>query len=182
MHIGTRMVLATVFLMIGAQARADDKEDLSVTQVEVIANTITEKAPGETEAAVPPTQIHPLNEAERDALKDTNHRVVSGKRWKSLTPQQRDELIRNLRKTNAPGTIFVIDVRTGAVYKFDPLPPTEDKNAKDDERLREMYKVNLRFFTPVDLTNLPVAVLPDDGSDDDTGESRVVRGPPARVD
>jgi hypothetical protein len=184
MHIGARLILAAVFLVASEQARADDEEDLSVTQNQVLGNTITAKAPDAQQKAEPPQPIHPLKKSERKKLKKEGRRVISGEQWNAVTPENRDDLIRNLRLANLPGTIFVVDVRRGDVYKFDPLPPTEDRNAKDDERLKEEYKVDLRFFTPTDLSNLHAAVATDEDTHDDiSGTNREfasgsVKGPP----
>jgi hypothetical protein len=183
MHFGARVIL-TSFLLIsfGGASWSDDDDPPKPTQEQVLGNLLTAKAPGQAEPAQPPQPIHPLNKADRKALKD-EHRVVSGSRWRALTPEQRDELMRNLRAANAEGAIFVIDVRTGDVYKFDPLPPTDDPNAKTDARLSDQYKVHIvDFDMRVDLVKLPVSVGQSDESQSDRrGRDFVVKGPPPKL-
>ncbi len=180
MQFGARVVLASLFLVLSDSAGwSDDDDPPKPTQEQVLGNLLMAKAPGETEKAEPPQPIQPLSKAERKALKD-EHRIVSGSRWGSLTPEQRDELMRNLRKANAVGAIFLIDVRTGDVYKFDPLPPTEERNKTPAERLSELYHVPIRYFDlAVDLVKLPVSVGQGSASQSDRNQDDfVVRGPP----
>lgn len=182
MTIAARLALASVLLVwFGGPALADD-DPPTPTQEQVLGNLLTAMAPGQTEKAEPPQPIQPLNKADRKALKD-EHRVVSGNRWRALTPEQRDELMRNLRAANVAGAIFVIDVRTGDVYKFDPLPPTDDPNAKADARLSDQYKVHIvDFDMRVDLVKLPVSVGQSDSSQSDrSGRDFVVSGPAPKL-
>src|SRR4051812_34812708 len=100
MQFGAALILASVFLiaLCGASRAGDDPP---LTQEHVLGTTMTAKAPDRTEKAEPPQAIHPLSKEDRKALKD-EHRVVSGKTWNAITPEQRDETIRNLRAANAP--------------------------------------------------------------------------------
>ncbi len=158
MHLLARLLLMSLLLAWPVGASWSDDDPPKPTQDEVRANTRMAMAPDQTEPAQPPQPIHPLSKAERKALKD-EHRVYSGKDWKGLTPEQRDAVIRGLRERNAPGSIFLIDVRTGDIYKFDPLPPTEDRNKTEAQRLSETYGVPIRYFNmETDLVALPTSV------------------------
>ena len=176
MRLPVRLGLASLFLLFAQSAWSDDDEPL--TQTQVLGITAQAKAEGQETMAEPPKPIKPLSKEDRKELKE-RHRVVSGKNWRALSPQQRDDMMRSLRAANAPGTIFVIDVRTGDVYRFDALPEIENKNVKDDERISEEYDVNLDFFETTDFVELQVAVGPDDSSRDETRGSvgQVRRGP-----
>ena len=178
MQFGAYVVLAPFYLVLLGPASWSDDDPPQPTQQQVIGNLLTAKAPGQTEKAEPPQPIQPLNKADRKALKD-EHRVVSGTRWGALSLEQRDDVIRGLRAANAPGTIFVIDVRTGDVYKFDSLPPTEDPNAKTDARLSDLYKVHIVDFLPADLPKLPISVGQADTSHGDISgvNGELARGP-----
>lgn len=151
------LVAVWLFAGFGAAAVLADDDPPQPTQEQVLANMVTEKAPDQATKAEPPQPIHPLNKADRKALKD-EHRVVSGSRWGALSPQERDSVMRSFREANAPGTIFVIDVRTGDVYRFDPLPPTDDPAATTEGRLSDQYHVHITKFTDVDLAKLPTSV------------------------
>jgi hypothetical protein len=183
MHIGARVVLAAFFLIVFGGASWSDDPEPPLTQRQVTSILETEVAPGQSEKAPPPVSIKPLSEEDRKALKE-EHRVIKGKNWRAETPQQRDQHIRNLRAANAPGTIFVIDVATGDVYKFPPLPrATEnDRNKGDDARLSELYGVQINLFLTFDFEELPVAVGPsDDSQSNRSGRDFVVRGPPPKL-
>ncbi len=181
MHIGARFRMASfVMVLSGAMAwsaapgRSDDPPPL--TQNHVLGLTETAMAPGQVTKAEPPRAISPLSKEDRAALKDTN-RVYKGKDWKALSPQERDGVIRGLREANADGTIFVIDVRTGDIYKFDPLPPPTDadRNKSDDVRLSERNGIGIRFFTMDDLLKLAVAAADRPFSQSDrSGDALVV--------
>jgi len=179
MHIGARVVLAAFFLIaVGGASWSDDPQP-PLTQHRVTSILETEVAPGQSEKAPPPVSIKPLSEEDRKALKE-QHRVIKGKEWRAESPQQRDEHIRNLRAANAPGTILVIDVATGDVYKFPPLPrPTEnDRNKGDDARLSDLYGVQINLFLIYDFEALPVAVAPsDDSQSNRSGRDFVVNAP-----
>ncbi|WP_459859444.1 hypothetical protein [Dongia sp. agr-C8] len=153
-----------------------DDDPPQPTQDEVRANTRMAMAPDQTEPAQPPQPIHPLSKAQRKELKD-EHRVYSGKDWKAITPEQRDAVMRGLRERNAPGSIFLIDVRTGDIYKFDPLPPTEDRTKTEAQRLSEIYGVPIRYFDmTVDLVKLPVSVGSNSSAQTDRSVDAVLRG------
>lgn len=157
MHIGAGILMASFILVLAAAPSwSDDPPPL--TQNHVLGITETAMAPGQTTKAEPPRAIDPLSKEDRATLKDTN-RVYKGKDWKAISPQERDGVIRGLREANADGTIFVIDVRTGDIYKFDPLPPPTDadRNKSDDVRLSERHRIGIRFFTLEDLLKLAVA-------------------------
>lgn len=183
MQIGARIVLAAFFLIVFGGASWSDDPQPELTQRQVTSIVETEVAPGQSEKAPPPVSIKPLSEEDRDALKK-EHRVIKGKNWRAETPQQRDQHIRSLRDANAPGTIFVIDVATGDVYKFPPLPhPTEsDQNKGDDARLSELYGVQINLFLIFDFEALHAAVATDDDAHDDIRgvNGEVTRGPPER--
>jgi hypothetical protein len=173
MHIGARgFLVISVLLFSGTASWSDDDDPL--TQQHVRSITETALAPGHTEKAEPPQSIEPLSKEDRKALKET-HRVISGKTWRSETPEQRDEHIRNLRDANPPNTIFVIDVRTGDVYKFDPLPQPQNPNQSKDAQLSEIYKVRISLFTPLHMIGLPVAVGNSTFSQSDRGSEFAAR-------
>jgi len=181
MRIGARFLLASFILVLsGAPGWSDDPPPL--TQNHVLGLTETAMAPGQVTKAEPPRAISPLSKEDRAALKDTN-RVYKGKDWKALSPQERDGVIRGLREANADGTIFVIDVRTGDIYKFDPLPPPTDadRNKSDDVRLSERSGFRILFFTMEDLLKLAVAAADRPFSQSDRSGDALVVGP-VRVD
>jgi len=179
MQFGARILLALfLFSMPIGLAWAGDEKPL--TQRHVNRITETAAAPGEAEAAAPPLPVHPLSDEDRAALKET-HRVISGKSWRAMSPQERDVAMRNLHDTNAKETIFVIDVRTGDVYKFDPPVEDQRSNVLNDQKLSDKHHINMRFFWPEDLLKLAVAVAPDNATQDDRSISAALRGAPVRI-
>src|SRR5690349_12428434 len=91
--------VAMVALFLPGEARSNDNPEAGLTQREF--NKITEMRREDPNAppVAEPIQVHNLTDAEKAEL-DRMHavRVIKGKDWKKLSPEERDARIRGLRE------------------------------------------------------------------------------------
>lgn len=77
----------------------------------------TESSIPNEEATTTPGVIHNLDDDNEQILKDVNGvRVIKGKDWKAMTPEQRDARLRALKELRPVDSIFVIEVPSGHVW------------------------------------------------------------------
>lgn len=181
--IGSLLALASC-VAFGAAGWADEPAR-EPTQREFTALRETEVSPGQTEKAAPPDAIHDIPKEERAAIvekfknEDEPEKsaaiVIKGKVWKAETPQERDEHMRNLREASPPGTIFVIEIPSGNVWKF---PPRD--TGTDDAKRAVAEEFGFRYWTTAEYWELKLAGGPDTRSPDDRSGTEIARGPRVR--
>jgi hypothetical protein len=167
------MVLA---VLVPGEARSDgDPAEQGLTQKEY--NEITEIAPPppNQEEVARPVEAHKLTDAERAEMARMNAvRVIRGRDWKRLTPEQREARIRTLRDT-MPGVSLVLIVPGGDLWA---VPPGEENANFKDVIDRKV----IRLWTPEEKEAMPVAVgkVPsrNDGANDLGALARAVEPVP----
>ena len=126
MKFGIKLCLAAAFvaaiLAFGSAAgRADKLTEANMTKSDYDEITKTESSvPGERPTE-PPLEVHDLNDAAQQAVKDQAHgtKLIRGREWKSLSPQDRDKRIRELKKVLAANNLLIIEVPSGNVWSLD---------------------------------------------------------------
>ena len=182
---------ATFVLLIGLSvpAGADDTDpnnpDNKLTQREYNQTTAISPSPEHaTTPAAPPTAVHSLTDPTKAALNTVHaQKIIGGKRWKRMSPQQRDDQLRALQESAPKGTSFILEVATGDVYL---VPPDDPTNADADYRkaMNDLQGVPPGSGTGLikpwqlwEFDKLPVAV----GNVPSSGPSTGRRGEPVAV-
>jgi hypothetical protein len=162
--------LALMALFSPGEARADDNPEAGLTQREF--NKVTEmrqEDPNLPPVAVP-VHVHNLTDAEKAEL-DRMHavRVIKGKDWKNLSPEERDARVRGLR-AQMPNASLCLTVPGGDLWA---IPPGEDNINFLDIIDRDA----IRRWTEAEKAALPVAVSNANGNNPRSGrqEERVVQ-------
>jgi hypothetical protein len=130
---------ATIVLLFGLSipAGADDppktNPEAGLTQREYRAVTATAPSPGhEAHPATPPMPVHVLTDPAKAALNAVHaQKIIGGKRWKKLSPEQRDDQLRGFQEHAPAGTVYIVEVLTGDVYL---VPPADPENTDADYR------------------------------------------------
>jgi len=143
-----------------------DPAEQNLTQKEYAKITEIAPAPGNQPAIAAPVTAHDLNDAERAEMERMNAvRVLGGKAWKRLSPEEREARIRTLRDT-MPGASLMLIVPSGELWA---IPPGEDNVNFHDIVDRKI----IRLWTPEEKAAMPVAVgkgpSRNDGSSDLSG-------------
>lgn len=99
---------------------ADKLTEANMTKKDFDELTKTETSvPGQRETE-PPLEVHNLSDANAQAVKDAHGvKLIKGKDWKNLSPQDRDKTLRDLKKTLAANNLLFIEVPSGNVWSFD---------------------------------------------------------------
>jgi len=113
------LVAGTVFAN-GQPGWADRLTEADMTAKDFHDITDTETSVSGELRIEPPLEVHDLSEANQQAVKDAHGvKVIKGKEWKKLSPQERDVRMRELRRTMTPSTFFIIEVPSGNVWALD---------------------------------------------------------------
>jgi hypothetical protein len=183
-------VAATIVLLFGLSipAGADDdpkqNPEAALTQREYNRVTATAPSPGhEANPATPPVAVHALTDPAKAALNTVHaQKIIGGKRWKRMSPEQRDDQLRGFQENAPKGTTFILEVATGDVYLVPPADP--DNTDKDYKKaVDDLQGVPpgsgtglIRPWQPWEFASLPVAV-----SNVPTSGDRAGRGDPFAV-
>ena len=144
-------VLALSSLELSHGAQADDRAEPAITRTQYDDINRIEPPGGETAPAAMPVTVHKLNDAEKAEM-DRMHavRVVRGRDWRELTPEERYERIKNLRDT-MPGVSLMLTVPGGDLWA---VPPGEE-----GVNFQDIVKGKLvRFWTLEEIEHLPATV------------------------
>src|SRR6185312_16213155 len=93
--------LMAMLLAMTAQASADKLTEANMTKKDYDEITNTESSvPGERPTE-PPLEVHDLSDAGVNAVKEEAHgvKLIKGRDWKNLSPRDRDQRIREIKKT-----------------------------------------------------------------------------------
>ncbi|HVO00583.1 MAG TPA: hypothetical protein VMT54_00190 [Candidatus Cybelea sp.] len=175
MRIAACGVLALFLLIVGGgpgwsddESGNNNKPKHQLTQREVDA--LTNLGPAPKDGPPPPNliDVHKISKDDKAVLKGKEEegvvKIIDGKDWKTLTPEQRAQQLRNFQSLNPPGTIFVLEIPSGNVWKFPPLNPAPERTDQVPAALSDKYKVTITGFTLPEYSGLPVAVGNDDAS------------------
>jgi len=151
-------LVAAIAILPSGVALADGDPEAGLTQRQF--NDIVRITPPDASAPAVaiPGEIHNLNDAEKAEM-DRMHavKVVRGKEWKRMTPEQRYDRIKTLRETMT-GAILLLTVPGGDLWA---VPRGENGiNAHDI-----LTNGRVRFWTSEQKEAMPVAVAPTQGGD-----------------
>lgn len=154
--------VAMMALFLPGEARSDDNPEAGLTQREF--NKITEMRREDPNAppVAEPIQVHNLTDAEKAEM-DRMHavRVIKGKDWKKLSPEERDARIRGLRE-QMPTASLCLTVPGGDLWA---IPPGED-----NINFRDIIDRNaIRQWTPEEKAAMPVSVSSASGNNANSG-------------
>jgi len=108
---------AMVSLVVPMAAYADKLTESNMTQKDFKDLTETKSSVSGRSAIEKPFEMHDFSEATADAVKEAHGvRVVKGRDWKTMTPEQRDARMRELDRTMEEATFFLIEVPSGNVW------------------------------------------------------------------
>ncbi len=154
--------VAMMALFLPGEARSDDNPEAGLTQREF--NKITEMR--REDPALPPVavpiHVHNLTDAEKAEM-DRMHgvRVIKGKDWKKLSPEERDARIRGLRD-QMPNASLCLTVPGGDLWA---IPPGEDNVNFRDIIDRHV----IRLWTTAEKEAMPVSVSSASGNNANSG-------------
>src|SRR5690242_6370385 len=115
--------MALMTLFSPGEARADDNPEAGLTQRAFDKVTEMRREDPALPPVAAPIHVHNLTDAEKAEM-DRMHavRVVKGKDWKKLSPEERDARIRGLRE-QMPNASLCLTVPGGDLWA---IPPGED--------------------------------------------------------
>jgi len=147
---GTILLLALFVFMPGLAVRADKLTEANMTQQDFHDLTEMESSePGESASTI--VKTHDFSDATEQAVKEAKGvRVVKGKEWRSMTPKQRDERVRGLRKTLSKEVELVLEVPSGNVWAID----SKELHKMDDSK-------TVRIWEGDEVEKLPKSVRRD---------------------
>ncbi|MBL8707884.1 MAG: hypothetical protein JNL25_01710 [Rhodospirillaceae bacterium] len=121
MTSGLKLLVLCAGLAMAGTALANGKltaENMSKKDYDDITKTES-SVPGE-EPTSAPSDVHNLDKDKEQKLKDANGvRLIKGKDWKAMTPEERDARLRALKALRPEGSIFLIEVPSGNVWVID---------------------------------------------------------------
>ena len=135
---GAAVALMLLLFPVDA-ARAQGKQEDSLTQREFNNIVETKSSVKDEPATSPPEPIHNLSdEAEAEVEKSRGIKVISGRDWKKETPEERDAHLRRIKATMPPNSHLLITVPQGDVWliggdETDPNYEAGDTPPDDDD-------------------------------------------------
>jgi hypothetical protein len=155
-------VAAMLLLFPGDAARAQGKQEDSLTQ-RAFNEIVETKSSVEGEPATsPPEPIHNLSDEEEAEVEEARGiKVISGKDWKKETPAERDAHLRRIKSTMPPNSHLLITVPQGDVWLIggeETDPNYESGDVPPDWRYQLLAGRPLRSWTPEQRAALPVSV------------------------
>ncbi|MBL8707883.1 MAG: hypothetical protein JNL25_01705 [Rhodospirillaceae bacterium] len=121
MKAGLKLLVLCAGLAIAGSALADGKlTEKNMSKKDFRDITTTESSvPGE-EPTTPPVHVHNLDKDAEKELRDSNGvRIIKGKDWKAMTPEERDARLRQLKELRPAGSLFILEVPSGNVWVID---------------------------------------------------------------
>ena len=156
------VAVALMTLLALGEARSDDNPEAGLTQREF--NKITEMRREDPNAppVAAPMHVHNLTDAEKAEM-DRMHavRVIKGKDWNKLSPEQRDARVRGLRE-QMPNASLCLTVPGGDLWA---IPPGDD----NINFLDIIDRNAIRLWTSEEKEAMPVAVSSASGNNTSTG-------------
>jgi len=166
--------ILAVFLVTAAvapMARADRLTEENMTRRDFNTITETESSVSGERAVEKPFEVHDFSEATENAVKEAHGvRVVKGKDWKKMTPQERDARMRELDRSMAASTFFMVEVPSGNVWAIDQA---------EYFRLREANSIHR--WSQEEIERLPRTV-PRDKKVSQSDKRGTVKEPVAKVE
>ena len=152
--------------------RADDNAEPAITRTQYEDITRIESSSPDSEPPALPVTIHKLNDAEKGEM-DRMHavRVVKGKDWRDMTPQQRYDRVKSLRET-MPGVSLMLTAPGGDLWA---VPPGENGVNFDD-----ILKKNLVRIWRLDEVESLHAVNSNSGNNPRDGRQELARVEPEK--